>query len=374
MTPIERRILTAVTERKPDSRHKSALQRLMTQHVNQDLLIDLAVREGLAGLLYINLRQAELLEVLSLRQEEKLQALYHRIARSNLKRLHCLKKTLHQAAQKNIQVVILKGIALLEPVYGNVGLRPMGDVDIWVLKEHWPVFIPMLMENDYRRDPDYPNIFRKEGISLDLHSHFLGADRIKTRTFLLAKHQRHIFQNIRTTSIEGQTAYCLAPCDQVLYLGLHAMKHNLDKLIWLVDIKFLVADYQASDWQAVISRAAEMDQEKSILYVAYLLQHLLEFRFAPEVRRTLQRVDLNWIEKKVLDRKIKKGALPLWAPLVLFSIGKGVRRRFAFILETLFPRPEILRQVFAGSPARKDWQLYLMRVLQLFAKLIMPSK
>jgi hypothetical protein len=43
---------------------------------------------------------------------------------------------------------------------------------------------------------------------------------------------------------------------------------------------------------------------------------------------------------------------------------------FAFILETLFPRPEILRQVFADFSGLSDGRLYAKRARQLVKMLI----
>jgi hypothetical protein len=51
--------------------------------------------------------------------------------------------------------------------------------------------------------------------------------------------------------------------------------------------------------------------------------------------------------------------------MLLFTSGKGFYKKAAFIFESLFPRPEILRQVFAKSPNLKMWQLYLKRAVQL---------
>jgi hypothetical protein len=54
----------------------------------------------------------------------------------------------------------------------------------------------------------------------------------------------------------------------------------------------------------------------------------------------------------------------------LLSSGKSWRTRFRVILESLFPRPEILRQVFAEPPGRNTWALYWRRVLQISGALM----
>jgi hypothetical protein len=49
----------------------------------------------------------------------------------------------------------------------------------------------------------------------------------------------------------------------------------------------------------------------------------------------------------------------------MISNGRRFRERLSFFYETLFPRPEVLRQVFANSPQLSVPQLYLRRVLQV---------
>ncbi len=73
------------------------------------------------------------------------------------------------------------------------------------------------------------------------------------------------------------------------------------------------------------------------------------------------------MEKKVLRGRIKKDSLPVQASLPLFSSEKGLHKRLSFILETLFPRPEILRQVFVDSPDLNVWQLYYTLMLHKIA-------
>jgi len=148
----------------------------------------------------------------------------------------------------------------------------------------------------------------------------------------------------------------------------------VDRLIWLVDIKSLVNDWKRSDWEALMNRARELGQEKTVSYIFFLLLHLFDVQPPKQVRQFLERKRPHLLEKKVLAERIKGHSLPIWAPLVLFSSGKGLQKGLPLVFETLFPRPEILRQVFVDSPDRKVWQLYCMRVLQLFGMIKLSLK
>lgn len=372
MHSIEQRILACATELNPDLYEQQRLHRTMSHDMDVDHLINMAIKEGLAGLLYKNLMKSGMLETLDHKQRERLQSLYYQTVLFNLKLIHDLKAVLHLLNQKKIQVVLLQGISLLQQIYDDIGLRPMTDIDLWALQRDYPGLISILSSQGYQRDPVYPNTFRKGSTAFDLHTHILWADRIKARELLLAKSQKRIYQDTRIIHFEGQEALCLNRYDQVLYLSLHALKHSVSRLIWLVDIKSLLADWKRSDWEGLMNRARELGQEEIIHYIFFLLLNLFDFHLPMEARQLLERKRLHFLEKKVLRERVKRGSLPIWAPLLLFSTGKGLQRRFSFILETLFPRPEILRQVFVGYPDCKVWELYLKRVLQLIG-MIKPS-
>ncbi len=371
MISIEQKILACSTELNPDPYQQQRMRHLMSHDIDVDHLINMAIKEGLSGLLYKSLMKSSVLETLDHIQRERLQSLYYQTVVFNLNLIHELKEVLHLLNQKKIQVVLLQGIALMQQIYDDIGLRPMTDIDLWVLQKDYPGLISILSSQGFQRDPIYPNTFRKGSTTFDLHTHILWADRIKARELLLTKGQEHIYHDTRIIHFEGQEARCLSQYDQVLYLSLHALKHDVNRLIWLVDIKILLANWKRSDWEALLNRAGELGQEKTISYIFFLLLHLFDFHPPLEARQHPELKRLHFLEKKLLRERTKRGSLPVWASLVLFSSGKGVQKQFSFIHETLFPRPEILRQIFVDSPDRKVWQLYWKRLLQLFGMIRM---
>lgn len=341
---------------------------------DQERLIDRAFKEGLAGLLYKSFYRSGLLNTLNDVQKEKLRSHYYRTVFYNFKRIHALKHVLRLTNEKKVEVVLLKGIALLQKVYNDIGLRAMEDIDLWVLEKDFPELVRILIGIGYDPDPVYANTFRKDSTILDLHTHFLGADRINKRNLILKKSPEHIYQDTEIINFEGQKARCLNRYDEVLFLGLHALKHNVDQLIWLVDIKGLVAGWHSSDWKALGDRVKEMEQEKALTYIFYLIENVLAFCSKHIIPDILKRGKMNAFEKAILKQRIKKGALPNWAPLFLFSPGKGIKTQLLYTLETLFPRPDILEQTLKDVRNRSVWQLYFMRFFQLLGRAIIPFK
>jgi hypothetical protein len=365
MTSIEQKILIAVADLDPDADRLDCLRRLVSDEVDADGLIDLAVKEGMGGLLYRNLQKAGALDRLGLEHCRKLESIYYQTVRLNLKLLHELKEILHQLNKNKIRVVLMQGISLLQQVYEDIGLRPMVDMDLWVLPEDYPALIVMLNVQGYQKYTIYPNTFNKGEVSIDIHTHFLWADRIKARSILLNKNQQYVYRNTRSIDVEGHKALSLNPYDQVLYLSLHTIKHYAERLIWLVDIKSMIKEWNRSQWIEFIKRAAELGLENILRPIIFLLKAELGYQPSPEAQTVIKDVRPNFLEKKVLKKRKKLGALPRWSTLMLLPGGKGLRQRLAYIFEELFPRPDILRQVFAHRPGLKVWQLYWRRSLQL---------
>jgi hypothetical protein len=325
MQSIEQKILCYAVELNPEQQHHVRLRRLISRYTDVDQLIDLADKEGLTCLFYKNLEKSGLLETLRQEQRERLQTSYYQTAGFNLKLIHDLKEVLDLLTRENIRVVLLQGMDLLQQVYGDIGLRPMIDIDLWVLQKDYAGLISVLIGRGYQSDPIYPNTFRKGSTTFDLHTHILWADRIEARKLLLNKGEEDIYQRARLMDLEGQTALCLNSYDQVLYLSLHALKHHMSRLIWLVDIKGLLENWKRSDWEALMNRAKELGQEKTLSYLFFILLHLFDFQLPPQAQQLMERKRLHLLEKRVLRERIKGNSLPFWAPVFLFSSEKGLR-------------------------------------------------
>ena len=365
MKSPEQRLLALAAELNPTPGRLENISHLMSENVDVSQLVHVAYTEGLAGLLYRNLEKSDSLDRLGGKQKETLQFYYYSAAGFNLKLIHDFKEFLHRLNQKKIRVVLLQGIALVDEIYKDLGLRPMMDIDLWVRPHELPEIMGILNDLGYQQDPVYAMTFKRGSTTFDLHTHVLWADRIRARKLLLKIGEEAIYGAARIIDFEGEEALCLSPQDQVIYLSLHAFKHYVSRLIWLVDIKCVVSDWGESDWQALFLRAKAMGQEKTLISIFFLLQSLLDYQLPEEAQRFFKEHRLGLIEKKVLKARLETGRVPFWAPILLTSAGQGMRSRFSLLWETLFPRPEILRQMFPSHRELKNRQLRWKRFLQL---------
>ena len=78
MNSIEQKILACSTELNPDPSQQLRMRHLMSRDMDVDHLINMAIDEGLAGLLYKNLMKSGMLETLGHKQRKRLQSIYYR--------------------------------------------------------------------------------------------------------------------------------------------------------------------------------------------------------------------------------------------------------------------------------------------------------
>ncbi len=328
-------------------------------------LIQISLQEETAGILYKSLSKTERIGLLDADQKNIIHEWYLQTARENLHHIDSLKRILSAFKECRIPAAMIKGMPLLMEVYQDIGLRKMEDIDLWIPETHLLSACNCLKEIAYHQNPVYPLKFQKPGVTIDLHTHFLGADRIRTRRYLFDENPEDTFRSARISYLNHAPVRCLQDCDQVLYLWLHAAKHNLGKLIWLVDIFYIVRKWNDEQWGHLAARAEELKQTTTLVRLLFFLEQLFEVRPCID-EKIFPMAGRPSISVRYLFRsRIKNGALPFWAPLILFSPGEDFSKYLRYRMETFFPRPEILRQIFTWYRWRLNWPLYGLRCLQI---------
>lgn len=323
-------------------------------------LVDAAVREGLAGLLYHRLKKSGRLQALDGPVRGRLESIYYLTIQTNLRFFAALK----EIVEEGVPFVLMQGAALLADTYQDPGLRPLSDIDLWVLPRNRDRLLSVLPRLGFEENPLVPRVFRRGAIRVDIHAHLGWTERIRARRFLFATDAEEIYRRCRPRSLEGVPVLSLDSYDQVTYLMVHAIKHNLERLIWLADIQRLVVAWQGPDWEAWLQRAQQLGQGRVAAVLAYLRQELFGLQTPAAAASGPKPTALG----RYLLRMRKKRPLPKWSSLELLSAGNRLRQlQFAF--ESMFPRPEILRQVFADRVDLSDWQLYGLRIRQLLGML-----
>ena len=327
--------------------------------------VDIVIKEGLAGLLFRYQKRGDATCQFSEPDRQRLEQVYYGGVQKNIRLLKALSEIVAQTRSRDLRVVLLQGISLLDTVYSDIGLRALTDMDLWVLPDDLPGINDSLCRLGYQPRSPYPQVFIRDDICIDVHTHLLWADRIKARNSILKLDQQEIFNSAQEQVTDGETVYRLNPADQFIYLSLHCLKHYAQRLIWLVDLVFLVRNWDHSDWVALHRRADELGQIRTIQYIFFLLQDLVDYQPSQDCGDLFLRTSLKTWEMGILEKRRIKGQLPVWAPLALMPVNLVFSQKVRFVYENLFPAPQVLRQIFSSGSSLKNWQLYGLRVLQL---------
>ncbi len=171
---------------------------------------------------------------------------------------------------RRIRAVSLKGVVLGERLYGDPALRRTSDIDVLVAEDDCERAVAALSdagwswkedptERYYRRHHQNLHLFRRDHPVIELHFRaFVGFGIAVPSEDLVERAVAHRTGWIRT--------WVLCPEDEVLYLGLHAAGHLLERLGWLYDVKLLALRHPELSWPEVAGRARSLGASRALAF------------------------------------------------------------------------------------------------------------
>ncbi len=217
-----------------------------------DALVALAEQEGVAPLLRDVLRRGGL-ETLPPAVRERLDQLYWVVAVRNTRLLQALREILSLLGRQGIPVIVLKGAALAEPLYGNIALRPMGDLDLLLQRQDVPRALEALEQAGYRQAHAEPRpgahlahevelmLYRvtQPDLLVELHWSLFDAAFYRERLPM-----DWFWQTATEARLGDAPARVLGHVAQLLHLCGHVMLHHQgQRLLWRVDVARYLARY-----------------------------------------------------------------------------------------------------------------------------------
>lgn len=148
-----------------------------------------------------------------------------------------LSRILTALGQHGIEPVLLKGVALLNSLYPNIGARPCGDIDFLVESEAMPTVDKVIVELGYRHQSettDAKMYVDRQGVTLDVHHRFKLFEDIEG--FDLISEVTPQFASVPTISV-------FEPNALLVHLVFHLRGHRRDMgyfLAWILDIGLLL--------------------------------------------------------------------------------------------------------------------------------------
>ena len=111
---------------------------LLSLQIKWDEFLNTAISQGIAPLVYKSLRDIPEKSFVPPDVMDRLKKAYHGNVARNMYLYSELDRILQALNGEEIEVMILKGAALADAVYGDIGLRAMSDIDLLVKEECLP--------------------------------------------------------------------------------------------------------------------------------------------------------------------------------------------------------------------------------------------
>jgi len=345
----------------------------LQKDIHWEHLVMLAETEGVAGLLFHHLKNRGLIDLLSKSILRNLENTYHQTTQNTLAivaKAVALSALLKQA---QIPIVALQGLSVVR-LYRDPGLRPMLDADLMVKPGDKERLKGLLWEAGYRTPYFmYSDRLSKDGLFLDIHTHILNLDRIQNRRYLFPEDLTPMWERAIPYFDQHDYLLVLDPYDNIIALAAHALKHSYSRLIWLADLheSLLSLADNPDAWEEMVERARFWKQERVVLYATILMERIFDLKVPVWVKSDLGIQRLNVFEKHLIRLKLRGlSSNELCIALWLCNIN-GIGNKLKFITETVFPRKEIMSQIFprsSGKVKRFDYAKRIVNTIILLCK------
>ena len=259
-------------------------------------VLPLAEGHGILPLLYRNLKNTfrGLIPEAIL---EKLRQKYYTQAGRNLFLTNELFRILNLFEERGIPIIPFKGPALAASVYGDITLRPFGDLDLLVHRKDLPEAKRLLLSKDY---------YWSFPLTGDLKEAFLQAGdgcflqradgkviveidaEITNREFPVSLDTNLFWKRIRRNPLEDRTVQAFSLEDLFLILCLHGSKHCWERLIWVCDLAEMIRMGKGPDWGRILEEARKLGCERMLFFGFSLAARLLHSPIPPELPPRIQ--------------------------------------------------------------------------------------
>ena len=363
----------------PDEAGDGRLETLSSS--DWDVLIEESGRYGAAPLLHHRLRTFHSNIPIPANVMARLRHIYLQSAGRGMHLYHELGKVLGLLRHENIPVIVLKGVHLAELVYGNIALRPMGDVDVLVHKDDLMRVEAALLGMGYAPAECHRQIAKdnchfvyglpNRELFVEVHWNFLPS------MYRFKIDMDGQWERSRQAIIAGVEVSVLCPEDLLLYLCLHTSKHLFEMgLKPLYDIFETIRYYgKEIDWKQVQLRSEQWGEAKCVYLTFRLARELLGASVPDDLMKAIKPSDFDERFMVLAKERIfayghwNSDGLSLSSNIAQLWGSKRLLNKGTLFLRRVFPSPEeVTRKYPAPSDSIRIYFYYPVRIKDLLLR------
>lgn len=362
------------------SRDKAGITKVkevLNSELDWNYILETARQHGIAPLLYHRIRKTAD-ENVPKHVVEYLRTLYNGNVARNMLLYDALSKVLKAFKHAGIDVIVLKGAALAETVYRDIGLRPFSDIDILVRKRDLQRVKKKLPELGYVLNEEVSPEKYNEEFGCDLY--YAGSVNVleihwdivrKTKSDRYTRVEiEKIWERALPAKIAGVDTLMMSPEDMLLHFCVHLPKHRYNRLIWLCDVLEIIAQTDI-DWEYVIE-SAESYRIKAYMYYGLHFTDVLLGCDIPE--RALKALKPPLVERMVLNTVLndvlsgERRIMPIFNLMKILLIDRK-RDRFKYLGAYIVPPAESLARMYSVS-GKKVYVYYIAHPVYVLFKTV----
>lgn len=334
-----------------------------------DNFLEVTDYEGISSLLYKSLY---LKEDIPYKVREHLKRAYYTTLSRNILIAESLEQILMTFKEKKIDTILLKGLAFSKLLYGDIGIRPIYDIDLLIHKEDFPRCSRILKTMGYTHSSTHIENFFKGKINVDLHWDLLNDIRIKSRRSILNIDMKELWRDAITIRMDGDVR-TLSLEHTLIYHTIHfLLHHGLCHTLFQFDMDRFIEVYGTHlNWQKVIQTAKKWHAE-DILYICLSLSRGTGVDIDEKILKAL--VPHPGCMDRWLLRILRKGwpSQEIRHIYALYKIN-GISNKLRFLKETLLPGIDTATGVYQLDNPLSSYMRHLASIFRIGCNLFLRS-
>ncbi len=289
----EIRLLLACARNRLDSETIEKIKTILAEEeIDWTLAVRLAIAHGLTPLLAWNLARS-CSDTLPVELADALRGCLDQNRARNIELAHEALRIVDLLHTHDIPVIPIKGPTLAKTLFGDLALRPSGDLDFLVPQRHIAASLDLLRGSGYqlslalgpgqdaayrRYYPDYGLERTDPAISVEVHWNL--APPILAVRFDI----NGLWERAGAIPFEGRRVPSLSSEDYLIFLCVHGSKHLWGRLNWICDVHEFLSAYPAIDWKCCLDLARKQGCLRMLLVGLRLAEILFEVELPEAVR------------------------------------------------------------------------------------------
>jgi len=374
----EERLIELYSRLTVDEATQTKVEEILKGTLNWDYIAKKSADEDVSSILLHNLNKFGMAKAAPPELKNKWQEDYLKTTFRNLTFLEERDNISRSLKDADIPMIILKGAYLLENVYMNLGLRPMGDIDILIKKHDTLAVHHRLVQLGYNSSfntkeiegfqdsspSPYINsiVYTRDGDArpcLNLHWHLANSI---TPLYLATKiNMERIWQD----ACPFGDMMAMAPHHLLIHLAEHAFRHCFDRFILLVDIAEVLLVYKDKiNWERFLRDSFAFGLERRIFYSLYLASSKFDAYVPKDILFVLEPKKKTYGEKIFLNHILRNIRFEELSCFVSLYICEGFRQRIRFLKELVFPPQEVLAHAYLKPKTQVSLLDYFSRMFR----------